>query len=53
MTVKFTGSHRLVGVFVPKTRTPKDKLQKRGQMAFDFGMFWFKGQKHGHRPVRT
>lgn len=45
--VKFTGHIGCVGVFVPQDPNGKDKLQRRGQMAFDFGMFWFKGQKLG------
>jgi glutathione-independent formaldehyde dehydrogenase len=45
--VKFTGHIGVVGVFVPQDPNAKDKLQQRGQMAFDFGMFWFKGQKMG------
>jgi glutathione-independent formaldehyde dehydrogenase len=45
--VKFTGHIGVVGVFVPMDPNGKDKLQKRGQIAFDYGMFWFKGQKMG------
>jgi glutathione-independent formaldehyde dehydrogenase len=45
--VKFTGRIGVVGVFVPQDPNAKDKLERRGQMAFDFGMFWFKGQKMG------
>lgn len=45
--VKFTGHIGVVGVFVPQDPNGKEKLQRRGQMAFDFGMFWFKGQKMG------
>jgi glutathione-independent formaldehyde dehydrogenase len=45
--VKFTGHIGVVGVFVPMDPNAKDKLQKRGQIAFDYGMFWFKGQKMG------
>jgi len=46
-SVKFTGNIGVVGVFVPQDPNAQDKLQRRGQMAFDFGMFWFKGQKMG------
>lgn len=46
-SVKFTGHIGVVGVFVPQDPNAKDPLQRRGQMAFDFGMFWFKGQKMG------
>lgn len=45
--VKFTGHIGVVGVFVPQDPNAEEKLQRRGQMAFDFGMFWFKGQKMG------
>lgn len=31
----------------PEDPEAKDKLEKRGQMAFDFGQFWFKGQSMG------
>jgi glutathione-independent formaldehyde dehydrogenase len=53
--VKFTGSIGCVGVFVPMDPNAKDKLQRRGQIAFDFGMFWFKGQKlgTGQCPVKA
>ncbi|MEO8525955.1 MAG: glutathione-independent formaldehyde dehydrogenase [Caldimonas sp.] len=46
-TVKATGRIGVVGVFMPEDPGAKDKLQKRGQMAFDFGSFWFKGQSMG------
>ena len=46
-TVKATGGIGVVGVFVPEDPGAKDKLEKRGQMAFDFGQFWFKGQRMG------
>ena len=45
--VKFTGHIGTVGVFVPMDPNAQDRLQRRGQIAFDFGMFWFKGQKMG------
>lgn len=53
--VKFTGHIGCVGVFVPMDPNAQDKLQRRGQMAFDFGMFWFKGQKlgTGQCPVKA
>jgi glutathione-independent formaldehyde dehydrogenase len=44
-TVKAAGSIGVVGVFVPEDPNAQDKLQRRGQMAFDFGAFWFKGQR--------
>ncbi|WP_029528145.1 glutathione-independent formaldehyde dehydrogenase [Polaromonas glacialis] len=46
-TVKATGGIGVVGVFVPEDPGSKEKLQKRGQMAFDFGQFWIKGQRMG------
>ena len=44
MSVKATGNIGVVGVFVPKDPQSKEPLQKNGQMAFDFGNFWMKGQ---------
>jgi threonine dehydrogenase-like Zn-dependent dehydrogenase len=46
-TVKATGGIGVVGVFVPEDPGSKDRLQKHGQMAFDFGQFWIKGQRMG------
>jgi glutathione-independent formaldehyde dehydrogenase len=43
--VKFAGSIGVIGVFIPKDPGADDKLAKKGQLAFDFGKFWFKGQK--------
>ena len=45
--VKFTGKIGVVGVFIPKDPGAADGLAKKGEMAFDFGKFWFKGQKIG------
>ncbi len=45
--VKFTGNIGVVGVFIPKDPGGADGLAKKGEMAFDFGKFWFKGQKIG------
>jgi glutathione-independent formaldehyde dehydrogenase len=45
--VKATGTLGVVGVFVPKDPGAQDALAKKGQIAFDFGKFWFKGQKLG------
>ncbi len=45
--VKATGTIGVVGVFVPKDPGGEDKLAKIGQIAFDYGKFWFKGQKMG------
>ncbi|MFS8066453.1 MAG: glutathione-independent formaldehyde dehydrogenase [Byssovorax sp.] len=43
--VKATGSIGVVGVFIPQDPGAQDKLAKKGQIAFDFGQFWFKGQR--------
>ncbi len=45
--VKATGTIGVVGVFVPQDPGASDTLAKKGQIAFDFGKFWFKGQKIG------
>lgn len=45
--VKATGNLGIIGVFVPKDPGAEDDLAKKGQLAFDFGKFWFKGQKMG------
>ena len=45
--VKATGSIGVIGVFIPKDPKAEDALAKKGQIAFDFGKFWFKGQKMG------
>ena len=45
--VKATGSIGVIGVFVPQDPKAEDKLAKIGEIAFDFGKFWFKGQKMG------
>ena len=46
-TVKATGRIGVVGVFIPEDPNGKDELAKKGQMAFDFGNFWIKGQSIG------
>jgi glutathione-independent formaldehyde dehydrogenase len=45
--VKATGSIGVIGVFIPQDPGADDALAKNGQIAFDFGKFWFKGQKMG------
>ena len=45
--VKFTGTIGVVGVFIPQDPGASDPLAKKGEIAFDFGKFWFKGQKMG------
>jgi glutathione-independent formaldehyde dehydrogenase len=46
-SVKATGSIGVVGVFVPEDPGAEDELEKEGKLAFDFGEFWFKGQRMG------
>jgi glutathione-independent formaldehyde dehydrogenase len=46
-TVKATGGIGVVGVFLPQDPGAQDALAKEGKLAFDFGNFWFKGQKIG------
>jgi glutathione-independent formaldehyde dehydrogenase len=46
-SVKSTGQIGVIGVFVPQDPGAEDNLAKKGQIAFDFGKFWFKGQKIG------
>ena len=45
--VRPTGAIGVVGVFVPEDPGAEDDLAKKGQMAFDFGTFFFKGQTMG------
>lgn len=45
--VKFTGNIGVVGVFIPQDPGAKDELAKKGEIAFDYGKFWFKGHKMG------
>ncbi|MBL8896215.1 MAG: glutathione-independent formaldehyde dehydrogenase [Planctomycetes bacterium] len=46
-SVRATGKIGVVGVFVPEDPKAKDKLEKKGQIAFDWGQFWFKGLSLG------
>jgi glutathione-independent formaldehyde dehydrogenase len=46
-SVKFTGGIGVVGVFIPKDPGSSDTLEQQGKIAFDWGMFWFKGQRVG------
>ena len=46
-SVKATGGIGVVGVFLPLDPGGSDAMAKQGQIAFDFGSFWFKGQKIG------
>ena len=46
-SVKFTGHIGVVGIFVPQDPNAPDKLEQQGEIVFDMGMFWFKGQQVG------
>ena len=43
-TVRASGGIGVIGVFLAEDPGAKDKLAKQGQLAFDFGQFWMKGQ---------
>ena len=47
-SVRFAGSLGVVGVFVPRDPQSPDPLYKGGEVAFDYGNFWFKGQSIGN-----
>lgn len=53
-SVRFTGRIGSIGVFVPQDPGASDELAKQGQVAFDYGMYWFKGQHigSGQAPVK-
>jgi glutathione-independent formaldehyde dehydrogenase len=53
-SVRFTGRIGSIGVFVPQDPGGPDDLAKHGQVAFDYGMYWFKGQHigSGQAPVK-
>jgi glutathione-independent formaldehyde dehydrogenase len=46
-SVKFTGRIGVVGVYVPLDPGGPDELAKHGEVVFDYGMFWFRGQQMG------
>jgi glutathione-independent formaldehyde dehydrogenase len=52
--VRFTGKIGVVGVYIPEDPGARDELAKQGKTAFDYGMFWFKGQTMatGQCPVK-
>ncbi|HEX3390481.1 MAG TPA: glutathione-independent formaldehyde dehydrogenase [Streptosporangiaceae bacterium] len=54
-SVRFTGSIGVVGVYVPADPGGPDELAKRGEVVFDFGLCWFKGQRlgTGQCPVKA
>ncbi|GAB3897074.1 glutathione-independent formaldehyde dehydrogenase [Microbispora bryophytorum] len=43
-SVKFTGNIAVVGLFLPRDPSGRNDLYKRGEMAIDYGTFWYKGQ---------
>jgi glutathione-independent formaldehyde dehydrogenase len=46
-SVRPTGGIGVVGVFIPQDPGATDKLARKGQIVFDWGLFWYKGQKVG------
>ncbi|MCA1222341.1 glutathione-independent formaldehyde dehydrogenase [Streptomyces sp. 8L] len=46
-SVKATGAIGVVGVFLPQDEGAPTELTKQGKLPFDFGQFWFKGQRIG------
>ena len=44
-TVKATGGIGVVGVFLPVDPNSSNEMARKGEIAFDFGTMWFKGQK--------
>ncbi|GAB3143070.1 glutathione-independent formaldehyde dehydrogenase [Microbispora hainanensis] len=47
-SVRFAGTIGVVGVYIPRDPGSPDDLYKQGEIAFDYGMFWFKGQTMGN-----
>jgi threonine dehydrogenase-like Zn-dependent dehydrogenase len=46
-SVRPTGGIGVVGVFIPQDPKGHDELSKKGEIVFDWGLFWFKGQRVG------
>jgi glutathione-independent formaldehyde dehydrogenase len=46
-SVRFTGRIGVVGLFVPKDPAAPDDLERQGEIVFDQGLYWFKGQSMG------
>jgi len=46
-SVRFTGKIGTVGIFLPHDPGADSEMHRQGQIAFDMGKFWFKGQKMG------
>lgn len=45
--VKASGHIGVVGVFIPQGPKAEDSLEKKGQLAFDFGKFWSRVRRSG------
>jgi threonine dehydrogenase-like Zn-dependent dehydrogenase len=43
-SVRFTGGIGVVGLFIPQDQGSPDPMYKQGEITFDMGLFWFKGQ---------
>lgn len=46
-SVEATGILGMIGVSIPEDPGAQDTLAKKGQITFDFGKSWFKGQRLG------
>jgi threonine dehydrogenase-like Zn-dependent dehydrogenase len=46
-SVRATGALGVVGVFVPKDPNGPDQLERKGELAFDWGLLWAKGMRLG------
>jgi glutathione-independent formaldehyde dehydrogenase len=46
-SVRFTGGIGVVGLFVPRDPGGQDPLERQGEVVFDMGPFWFRGQHMG------
>jgi glutathione-independent formaldehyde dehydrogenase len=46
-SVRFNGSIGVVGLFVPFDPGAPDDMARRGEVVFDYGQFWFRGQAMG------
>jgi glutathione-independent formaldehyde dehydrogenase len=53
-SVRFTGALGVVGVYLPQDPGASDELAKQGEVAFDYGQFWFRGltMGSGQAPVK-
>jgi glutathione-independent formaldehyde dehydrogenase len=46
-SVRFTGRIGVVGLFIPKDPGAPDDLERQGEIVFDQGLYWSKGQSIG------